>query len=79
MANAKIWVSATGERWYPIESLSSMLGVPPAEVRKLIQSGAIPPGQPRGGGSTLYWTSRRWRGLPGSLALAAGCTRTPDQ
>jgi hypothetical protein len=53
--NPRIWVSSTGERWYPIEMLASMLGVKPAEVRRLISVGAIPPGQPRGGGSTLFW------------------------
>jgi hypothetical protein len=54
-AKPKIWVSPTGERWYSIQTLCSILGKSAAEVQQLVSAGMLPPGQPRGGGSTLYF------------------------
>jgi hypothetical protein len=53
--NPQVWVSSTGERWYPAEMIASILGVKPAEIRKLVMAGYLAPGQPRAGGSVLYW------------------------
>jgi hypothetical protein len=51
----QVWVDSAGERWYSTSSIASLLGINTAEVRKLVQAGLIPPGQPRGGGNTLRW------------------------
>jgi hypothetical protein len=51
----QVWVASTGERWYPAAMIAAMLGVPQAEVQQLVRAGYLPPGQPRAGGSRLYW------------------------
>jgi hypothetical protein len=45
---AEVWVSSTGERFYPAEMIASMLGVKPSEIRKPVMAGYLPTGPVQG-------------------------------
>jgi hypothetical protein len=51
----QVWVTPDKSRSYPAAMIGAMLGVPQAEVQQLVRASYLPPGQPRAGGSRLYW------------------------